>query len=97
MGCGPTRAAHSLALGADPLDRMSRSASFLLENDMAGLAKNANVGRAALVYFKDDVSTERAAKALRLIADVLETTDMDPGDLVHEYDLDYGHPVWYIP
>ena len=64
---------------------------------MAGIANKANVGRAALIYFRDDVSTERAAKALRLIADVLETAGDDPGRAVREYDTDFGHPVFYIP
>ena len=63
---------------------------------MAGLA-NTNMKHAAMIYFKDDVSKERAAKALRAIADVLETGDDDPGCSVREYDGDYGHPIWYIP
>ncbi len=63
---------------------------------MAGYANKSTIGRAALVYFRDDVSTEQAEKALRNIADVLNT-DGDPGDLVREYDTEFGHPVFYIP
>ena len=71
---------------------------------MAGYIGKDKVGRAALIYFKADVSQAAAEKALRLIADVLEAPAAYPdpgtgdvGDYVREYDIDYGEPVWYIP
>lgn len=71
---------------------------------MAGYAGKANIGRAALIHFRDGVSTEQAQKALRLIADVIEAPSNYPdpgtgdvGDCVKEYEADYGGPVWYIP
>ena len=66
---------------------------------MASYAKNANIRRAALIHFKDGVSTEQAEKALRRIHEFLEACPVsgDVGDYVREYEADYGGPVWYIP
>lgn len=70
---------------------------------MASYAKNANTRRAALIHFKEGVSTEQAEKALRRIHEFLEAPitgskpSFDVGAYVQEFDADCGGPVWYIP
>jgi hypothetical protein len=64
---------------------------------------NNDCKRAALIYFKDNVSPEQAADALRQIAHVLKPAvafgeeSPDAGNYVTEYDPEWGEPVWYIP
>ena len=59
--------------------------------------------RAALIYFKNGVSTKEAEDALRKIGHLLKPTYIygektdDPGSYVQEYDPEMGSPVWYIP
>ncbi len=64
---------------------------------------NNDCSRAALIYFKDGVTTDQAQKALREIGHLLkptyslgEPTD-DAGNYVQSYEPEWGHPVWYIP
>jgi hypothetical protein len=65
--------------------------------------------RAALIKFKDDATPEDIAKALNSIRHILkvpsfgyptDTMVKRPfrwGDIVHEYDPEWGEPVFYIP
>ncbi len=66
---------------------------------MASYHRNDGNKRAALIFFKDGVTTDEARAALESIGaklDVYERMD-GPGDFVQEYDPMRGSPVWYVP
>jgi len=54
-------------------------------------AKPKNV--ASLVYFSDNVEKERAVKWL----EKLKNQGHIKSHVTHEYDEQFGEPVWYIP
>jgi hypothetical protein len=54
---------------------------------------NENTEVASLIYFKPGISRERV---LQWIAK-LEEKGVIQGHATHEYNPEYGAPVWYIP
>jgi len=57
-----------------------------------------------VLTFKEGVTREEAVEALRKIENVLHVSDFwaergeDPLDMsVHDFDDQYGGPVWYLP
>jgi len=62
----------------------------------------------AVLVFKEHVTAQQAANALKALEGLVETRNSTappipslppthPGQLLHKFNDEYGMPVWYIP